>query len=93
MSYIEIPPELITNDLIADYKAWRLHQTEFSHWQEHFQDLVDVLIKHEIVSPPVHILMEDNGKDAFVTTRGETFLKMPNKRHASKPWKHWKGEK
>ena len=93
MSEIEITPKQITEGLIADYMAWRNQPDDPLIWQEHFQGLVDVLVRHEIVSPPVHILMDDNGKDIFVTTLGETFLKMPSKRHPSKSWKHWKGER
>ena len=53
MSEIEITPESITDKLITDYMAWRNQPDDPLIWQEHFQGLVDVLIKHEIVSPPV----------------------------------------
>lgn len=55
---ISIPEEKITNALIDAYMKHRRGPEGDLIWQEHFQELADILIKHGIVSPPNHDLLE-----------------------------------
>ena len=50
---ISIPEEKITDALIDAYMKHRQGPEGDLIWQEHFQELADILIKHGIVSPPV----------------------------------------
>lgn len=49
-----IKPEDITESLIDDYMKFRLGPDDPLIWQQHFQSLCGLLIKHGIVSPPVY---------------------------------------
>lgn len=50
---ISIPEEKITDALITAYMKHRRGPESDLIWQEHFQELADMLIKHGIVSPLV----------------------------------------
>lgn len=49
---ISIPEEKITDSLITAYMKHRRGPEGDLIWQELFQELADILIKHGIVSPP-----------------------------------------
>lgn len=63
---ISIPEEKITDALITAYMKHRRGPEGDLIWQEHFQALADMLIKHGIVSPPVKgIVIDHSNPTAF----------------------------
>lgn len=92
---IEIPESKLTDALIEDYMAFRRGPDDPLIWQEHFQDLCGLLIKHGLVSPPVYVIRDtDNDRLLHEIVSGEVFMtaNLEKVQIDGAVFDHWKGQ-
>jgi hypothetical protein len=96
---MQIDPEKITDALIDDYMKFRLGPDDPLIWQEHFQGLCDLLIKHGLVSPPVWVIRYlGSNLPVFFSSKelAEERDREVRLKHDIKPGEvtiiHWKGQ-
>ena len=89
---ISIPEEKITDALITAYMKHRRGPEGDLIWQEHFQELADILIKHGIVSPPADVELDDDGSIRR-DTDGVPIIAPAGKTSSMWHSMHWRGER